>query len=585
MKTPPLYLDVELALRLHRGTEECLAMGSRDARLDVGTHTLTQFGNPWAFARQDERYNRSYALGRAALRRTLQALPPTLRDGLLHDWIYFFAEDLVAGVFLAQAVMASQGTNRPTVVGNAHRFDHRVAMQVLKQGGWSIHADAGSPAGHSGSAGAQAPASTPLQRADVLVVELYPNRLRHLWPVTDPIEAAGGGVHVLNLNPRAGEAAALSAECERTRHSVTWWKQAFDAALIARVGRRVAQGTQAGRWLALDLPAAVADQLDVRLPPRWASAAMAQWARSSVRMGTIHAVLEHSISRVKPAAVLTARSDDTILRILGPVAHAAGVPVVDVQHGIRNGAPSAVLRDVRHVDLALAGSTTADRYLDAGTDPDYVHRTGTTFFDFLASARTVARPDGLPERFVVYSSAVVRIHKRMIPDIAHRRVLAGLDQALDHDPTLHVIIRPHPQEDENEARTTAATLRNAARVQVRTDISNSVLFRHGLAQVSVGSTTTLEAALLGTPAYLMTEGDISRSFDAGIEVGGFVRVDSAEALAAAFSELSASRMPEAVCAQINALYADGIDGRAAERILAIPRLDHALQSRLGGTVR
>jgi hypothetical protein len=316
--------------------------------------------------------------------------------------------------------------------------------------------------------------------------------------------------------------------------------------------------------------------------PRWCGrAARVALLKSIVRMYAVRGVLSAVLDGCKPALVMSARSDDTIMRVMGRVCKARGIVYLDLQHGIRNGSPSPLLRDIHGVELCLAGETTVERYVDAGADPARVHRTGTPFYDHLADDSELVLPAGVSGRpFVVYSSALVRIHKRYLPELPHLRVLQGLDEFLAVCPDACVVLKPHPQEDASDTNRTVGTMRHSARVFIAAGLPNAPLFRRARAHVSIGSTTSLEAALLGARAVMMTEGDASRSFDDAIELGAISRVESPSALANALIGVfsaGASAFDVERNREVNRLYAFGADGKASQRIAALPVVQQALK--------
>jgi hypothetical protein len=199
---------------------------------------------------------------------------------------------------------------------------------------------------------------------------------------------------------------------------------------------------------------------------------------------------------------------------------------------------------------------------------------GSPAFDrLLREAEQPPLPD-LPRPYLVYSSSATRIHARWAPDDPHQRLLQALDQHLAEHPELHLVIKLHPQEHHDDTRALVSRMATRDRVIVLREAPNGRLFRHAVAQLSLGSTTSIEALLLGTPAVVV---DLSRrpsDLDAAVAAGALQRVHSLDELPAALARAIASAGPPSP--EVVAHYAHRLDGASVRRILDLPVVRHAL---------
>ncbi|MCB9519726.1 MAG: hypothetical protein H6698_05025 [Myxococcales bacterium] len=565
----PKLVDVARALELL----PAFCLRTRGAVRPADDAELVAVENPWLFRLQDERAELAYRAATTWLRPVLDAIAPEIRDGVLHDWLYFLGEDLTTGALAARAIEESRVPP---------------ALPVLVPAGWAGRAaevalfSAGRPVVRAPPEGAVAAPQRPRpglatfsSSVDVLVIEAYGNRLRSMGDLIAALRRTSR-VAVLNLARRRDEQTAVDTVAGELGLESCHWTAWTPAALAPKTGLRAARRAPLLTRALLSLgPLTIAG---VRMPDDVRRRAVKQSLVSVLRMASLAELFGSVLRQVMPRLVVTGRGDDTILRALGPTVGRRGVPVIDVQHGLRHGSPAALLRDIHGVHLAVFGEASRRAYVDAGVAPDHVHTVGSLFFDRMA--RDTRPPSNAPQPpFIVYSSAVVHAHKRYEPDAAHGAVLAAIDDVLDEVPGLVAVVRPHPQEDVTAAAKNVAALRNAPRVRIVSDGSNAWLFERASAHVSVGSTTTIEAAALGTPAVLYTGADISRSFDEGLVLGAITAADDVDTLRAALVRLAAApRRSTAPNPDFVRAYLHLVDGGTVDRILELPPVREALAS-------
>jgi hypothetical protein len=410
-----------------------------------------------------------------------------------------------------------------------------------------------------------------LPATQVLVPELFANRLQMMLPLLERFRERGHSVQVLAMSPEESVNQTMLALCRQAALPCTPWTALIPALASPLLDRAKPTGFALLRGKPLETMLPWLHQLT--------SLEWGRLQRSLVRsMGTaglFQVLFTHAIARSGARLVVTARGDGPTLRALGMAADAAGVQVIDVQHGIHGMIAPLAVADTPAVHWMLASHHTVDAYLRAGVDAGRLHRVGSLVFDqHLQGGGTANLPR---EPWVVYSSGVIHQYAGWSPVPMHLRVLEALDQLLDHHPDLHLLVRPHPQEQPEEAAGYLRTLRNAARASV-TLLPNSVLLSRARLHLSTGSTTSVEAALRGVRSVVIRSTRLNPYFEDGAALGGWDIVDDLDDLPAVLER--ALHQPVAR-ERVAAAYAFSHDGCTADRVA-----DHALVLRaLGGGAR
>jgi hypothetical protein len=297
---------------------------------------------------------------------------------------------------------------------------------------------------------------------------------------------------------------------------------------------------------------------------------------SVLRIALLAEVMREAFNAWSPSVVLTARGDDSIVRVMGRVGETLKIPVVDLQHGLRAGCGPELNRDIPWVQIAVAGRGAYDAYRAAGIPPARLHITGTTIYDELVDKAPPSFLPGAP--YVVYSSAAVRVHKRMSAIASHVAIVGALDDLLDTAPELHVVIKPHPQEYHGATEELAVDCRNSARIQVARGAPNLNLFAGAEAHVSIGSTTAIEAVLLGVRSIYVNLTDFTRALDKAIELGAVIEERRIEDLAETINRVRSSRVSAEARTQLIEYYAYRLDGQTVDRVLQIPAVRDSLEN-------
>jgi len=278
-----------------------------------------------------------------------------------------------------------------------------------------------------------------------------------------------------------------SAETQRdTRLIARFMRQAFSV-LAEDPAYRVLFSDQ-GRPLWTDAGEAI---LDLSLYARHEIARCAASAR-------------HVLSHHRPAVIVSPDVADARTRAFTLLGAATGIPTVEVQFGACG--PEAIEWRFFAADRAAVwGPQSRDVLVSHNVPAERVIVTGSPRHDTLFGV-TGAEMRGFRDRFrvpagnlaVVFGSTSSMKAYNNAPDAA---ILRDMKQAIFAAtaslPTLTLIVKPHPLEEVNETRALASDATNIAFAERTEDIRT--LTRTCDAFVSFGSTSTLDAMILGKP--------------------------------------------------------------------------------------
>lgn len=415
---------------------------------------------------------------------------------------------------------------------------------------------------------------------DVLLVELFGYRLVNLSPVALEFQKRGLRVGFLSLARSPSEEAAHRdwAEEHGVRyHSWRWWAMAASAT----VGLQSATLAPAlFKLTRRDVPADIDAFLGApssKLVHRAAGRALGQRALKSI--ATYH-LFGSALKMLRPRAVFTCRGDGPTLRALSLAGCNADIPVVDVQHGRQNLLPPAGVAEIEHAHFAFASDHAGVVYREQGVPAQNIHLVGSVGFDAVMRSGREPAPYEFP--YCVFSSCAAtstnvdewneatRVAAGAEPPaVQHHAALRALDRFLDANPDDHVIVVLHPRENGAHTRELVAALANHDRFVVLDRAHNGPLFAHARFHLSLGSTTSLEATLVGTPAVIIEPAGHASYFDRAIETGSMQRVSLLSDLDGALQR-AANSEPERDA--VVASYAVSDDLKTVERLFEIPPL-------------
>ena len=403
---------------------------------------------------------------------------------------------------------------------------------------------------------------------DVLVAEMFSYRLHKLVPLIDELKRRGLRVGLLSL-ASAPESKSLERFADERGLSYSQWTQWIPRTLpgvfvpLARLGLRpwwrLSEGVER---------AAEHVGLAASIQARTTIAASAR--HHLVRSVGLGAMFRAAFEGLGPRVVFTSRGDGSTLRSMGREAQRSGCVLVDIQHGAHGSLTPGMADAVEGVDFALASEHTSRSYAEHGIAPDRLHLVGSLGFDSVMRDATDVERSADP--LIVYSSSYADGYDSWAPDGQHRPMLLALDAFLSAHPNGRVVVVPHPKETGSVTTDTVTGLPTGDRFEVLRPVSNGALFAEASAHVSTGSTTGLEAALVGTPA-VMVGSEASPYFDDAVSTGAIVRVPDASELPATLERVVADGPTRT---DVVARYAHASDCRTVERILDLPSLARAL---------
>ncbi len=433
-------------------------------------------------------------------------------------------------------------------------------------------------------------ARSPLpKRCDVLLVEIFAYRLANLAPVTQALIAQQKRVVLLSLARTPDSVQAHQAWAQAQGITLVPWeavaRRMRPAAASALLRATAALTLSVHRELpdALErLADVVADAFD-SAPPRTLSPAAHKRVRaaalgSGAKALALQSLFDAALTALTPDVVYTCRGDGPTLRALSAASAGQNVPVVDVQHGRQDLLPPGSVAGIAHAHFALSTAAAAAAYRAQGVADDHIHLVGSVGFDaLLASAHGETTP--IEGAYVVYScsadgATAVDAWNAMTRGAAgaapiaelHADMLTALDAHLTARPDRRLVVALHPRQSKSATAVRVAEMRNAERVLLMERCPNGPVFAGAVAHVSLGSTTAIEAALLGTPAVILEPKGHSAYFDDAERLGWVARANDAAGVVAALDTLG--EQPLAID-EITRAYAVSADGRTAERILAL----------------
>ena len=403
--------------------------------------------------------------------------------------------------------------------------------------------------------------------ADVLVVELYANRLRNMGEVITRLRSNKRSLLLLSMARAQKERDRLMAEVRRLDLPCLPWELGLlsmsHCTFFRRLSKLIAgllRCSGAVRELLHE------DGLSKEVIHQLTNKIIAELVQRSTRTLMLTELLGAVLDRTKPKLVLTSRGDGTILRLLGRLAESRCVPVLDIEHGKRLLVSSPIIRDLPWVHFALTGQGSVELYAAAGVSLDQLHPVGSPAFDRLLEESRMPLDEQFPRPYLLYCSNATHIHRRWDPGSAHLRLLCQLNTCLDELPDMHLVIKLHPQEYGEATRKKVAQLSNQARIQIVENMPNGTLIGNTSMQISMGSTTSIEAVLLGIPAIYMDFFQCPIQMDVALQQGAIERINNLEDLMPAIKRCLGRRIENK---RVEHYYAHKLDGRSVDRILDI----------------
>ncbi|MBW2264508.1 MAG: hypothetical protein JRG91_21285 [Deltaproteobacteria bacterium] len=408
----------------------------------------------------------------------------------------------------------------------------------------------------------------------MLVVEIYTNRLRCMESVIGALLERGKRVALLSLCRYTSENVQLKRAADGMGLPFLHWTAAWGYVRARRIALQFGRSWLGAHRLLQPLHRMMrADGIKGRHTPGLASRILYGIGRCVLKAVYTRELFSGLLDRHGPRLILTSRGDDTNLRFLGCAARERRIPVLDIEHGKRLDNSTWMLRDLPHVNFAVSGVGTSGLYAAAGVGEDRIHVVGSPAFDNLMRDKEGPLPPEIRTPYLLFSSSATRIHKRWNPDNSHVRLLAALDRYLTAVEDLSLVIKLHPQEYHGETADLVDGLNNRERVIVVRDVPNGPLLAGAEVQISLGSTTTIEAMLMRTPAVFVDLYGRSSDFDEAVEVGAIERVTRLEDLGDAIERAKNVRFD---FEPLERYYAHRLDGRSTERILDLDVLKQAL---------
>ena len=413
------------------------------------------------------------------------------------------------------------------------------------------------------------------RQVDALLVELFSYRLNNLSGLADELLHRGKTVELLCLASDAAEQKKHRRWATDNGVGFHLWSRWIPGALPAAAGRAamipiaLARGSRSVRRELTTFDPALADA-----PLRPLLRAIA--AKAAKSTATI-ALFRRALSGLAPAAVFTCRGDGPTLRALGFAGAAESVPIIDVQHGRQNLLPPTGVAEIPHICFAFASDHPGRVYRAQGVAASQIAMVGSVGFDRVMAGRDAAPP--YPFEYAVFSScaasgtntdawnAATRANAGAeSTDMQHAATIRALDDHLVRNPDLHIVVVLHPREAPGTTQALIDAGGNADRFIVLDRADNGPLFAHAQLHISLGSTTSLEATLVGTPAVVVEPELDDSYFEDAVRIGAIERVSDLSRLSTALTGAAARTWDHG--ALIDA-YAVSDDRRTVDRILAL----------------
>lgn len=218
------------------------------------------------------------------------------------------------------------------------------------------------------------------------------------------------------------------------------------------------------------------------------------------------AVARHILTDHRPSVIVSIDVADPRTRIYTLLGAALGIPTVQVQSGAVG--PEVVewrflLDDI----VAAQGNQARDVFISHGVPTEKIHVTGSPRYDSLVVA-DASEIDSFRKRFgvpsgsrtvVFASSYFLAIHEGNLAETAIllRAMKKAIFDAVAETPGIYLIVKPHPLEDVAETRSFVKDHSRIFFAESTEDIRP--LTSACDAFFSMGSTTTLDALILGKP--------------------------------------------------------------------------------------
>lgn len=338
-------------------------------------------------------------------------------------------------------------------------------------------------------------------------------------------------------------------------------------ATVARLGRRVDPA-----WL----PPLAAHALSVARfgevwptvgPGRHADRARVVLGGALPRLALLAATLDTEVRRTRPAVIAAFNESGPWGRLVPAVAHARGLPAVDVPHA--EAADPWGSMGIGYDRVLVYGARSAEVMRQAGVEPAHIVQVGGLRYDPLVRAVDRAMSIGQPRRRIIFASQPSgpgRAMKDQEKAATLRLAIAACQEAAPCE----VVIRPHPTETDHVAIEVLDALVAPDGVSVRVDAEHDLhdLVSSAWLLMTASSQSVYEAAIVGIPSITIHLGagtDPVPFAQEGIAIGCS---DDASARAAvrSLTEDASRRVAVGRARAALAPHLGEVDGRAAERV-------------------
>lgn len=231
--------------------------------------------------------------------------------------------------------------------------------------------------------------------------------------------------------------------------------------------------------------------------------------------------------------------------------------------------------NIRHMKYAVAGQSAKDAYVQRGVDPDNVYITGQPRFDALLRRKfnreQLVSELGIPGDKGIIVLATQHLAGGFCTEKQQREFTEIVVRAMPSFPEHQLVIKPHPQEVEDDFRNILAEL-GETRAVVRQKVDIYELLHASDLLITAYSTVALEAMLLDKPVVtinLTGKPDPMPYASSGAAIGVYKKEDLIPAMK---NVLSDTRTREELANQRRAFvleHAYKPDGRASRRVAEV----------------
>ena len=268
---------------------------------------------------------------------------------------------------------------------------------------------------------------------------------------------------------------------------------------VAELGQRIDPA-----WLA---PLAVHGVAAKRAAREWASALPGRLhvagdaLRDTLpRLAILAAMLDTEVRRTGPAVLAAFNESGPWGRLVPAVAHAHGVPAVDVPHA--EAADPWGAAGIGYDRVLVYGARSAAVMREAGVDPERIVEVGGLRYDPLVRA-IAAGPSAVPRsgRQIVFASQPAGPGRAMTTEVKATTLRVAIAACEEAAPCA-LVIRPHPTETDGVARDVlaGAVLPRGVVARIAADQDLHELLRNAWLLLTASSQSVYEAALAGVPA-------------------------------------------------------------------------------------